>query len=46
MVLLIEISQGEMEYSFGLTPLEGALTGRVMFLNVQKFQHLGVKCNF
>lgn len=45
MVLLIELSLGEAEYPFGLTPTEGAVTGRVMSLNVQKFQHLGNKCN-
>lgn len=41
MVLLIELSLGQAEYPFGLTPMEGAVTGRVMSLNVQEFQHLG-----
>lgn len=45
MILLIELSLGEAEYPLGLTPLEGAVTGRVMSLNVQESQHLGNKCN-
>lgn len=45
MALLIELSLGEAEYPLGLTPLEGAVIGRVMALNVQEFQHLGNKCN-
>lgn len=45
MVLLIELSLGEVDYPFGLTPMKGAVTGRVMSLNVQEFQHLGNKCN-